>query len=56
MQHNLAVEAQVTDDEREAVQNLRDKVLEEIMVKRGVKAMQRSLRKKKDATMIRTSG
>ena len=40
VQHNLPMEA---------VMDLRDKMLEEKMVKRGIKAMQRSLRKKKEA-------
>ena len=49
VQHNLEVEAQTTNEENEAVQNLRDRMLAKLMVKRGAKAMKRSLRMKKVA-------
>ena len=49
VQHNLEVKAQTTNEENEAVQNLRDRMLAKLMVKRGAKAMKRSLRMKKVA-------
>ena len=49
VQHNLEVKAQTTNEENEAVQNLRDRMLAKLMVERGAEAMKRSLRMKKVA-------
>ena len=49
VEQSLPVEVQVTDNDNEAVRTLRDTMLEERMVTRGVKAMERSLRKMKQA-------
>ena len=35
VQHNLEVEAQTTNEENEAVQNLRDRMLAKLMIKKG---------------------